>query len=193
MRHTSLVSGKTMRARETVKGRKSEQVLLEVIRSYPGLSLYEIAKKVGWNTGRVDGAVRRLLSSREVFVAVVDRNGRKVNLVYPIDQKPSNVIEIPSSFLETENPSWHENACVHSLDSSTIGVSGGELPEWKEISCFSSEVPIERVDGKISIRIPDDFARFYDLEKKHRVVSINGNNILVTISGDILEIKRYPS
>lgn len=142
---------------------------------------------------RVDGAVRRLLVSREVFVEVVDRNGKRANLVYPIDQKPSSAIEIPSSFLETENPSWHEKAYVCALDSSTIDVSGGELPEWKEISYFSSEVPIERVERKISIRIPDDFVRFYNLEKKHRVVSINGDNILITISGDILEIKRYPS
>jgi hypothetical protein len=31
------------------------------------------------------------------------------------------------------------------------------------------------------------------MQRKHRIVSINGNNILVTISGDIVEEKKYPS
>lgn len=187
-----------MRAHKTMKGRKSEQTLLEIIRNYPGLSQYELAKKTKWKMGHVDGTIRRLLNSNEVFIAVVDRNGRKVNLVYPKDQKPSDIIEIPNSFLKRGNPSWHEKAFIYALDNSTIGISGRELPEWNEISCFSSEIPIETararsVGEKITIRIPENFVRFYNLEKKHRVVSINGNNILVTISGDILEIKRYPS
>lgn len=176
-----------------MKGRKSEQILLEIIRNYPGLSQYELAKKVKWKMGHVDGTIRRLLNSNEVFIAVVDRNGRKVNLVYPKDQKPANIIEVPNNFLKRGNPSWHEKAFIYALDSSTIGISGRELPEWNEISCFSSSIPMENVEGKISIRIPENFVRFYNLEKKHRVVSINGNNILVTISGDILEMKRYPS
>ena len=28
---------------------------------------------------------------------------------------------------------------------------------------------------------------------KHRVVSLNGNNLLITVSGDIIEEKKYPS
>jgi hypothetical protein len=31
------------------------------------------------------------------------------------------------------------------------------------------------------------------MERKHRVISVNGNNLLVTVSGDIVEEKRYPS
>ena len=176
-----------------MKGRKSEQTLLEIIRDYPGLSQYELAKKVKWKMGHVDGTIRRLLNSKEVFIAVIDRNGRKVNLVYPKDQKSSNIIEVPNSFLKRGNPSWHERAFIYALDSSTIGISGRELPEWNEISCFSSEIPIENERARISIRIPENFVRFYNLEKKHHVVSINGNNILVTVSGDILETKSYPS
>jgi len=42
-------------------------------------------------------------------------------------------------------------------------------------------------------QIPEKFWRFYNLERKHRVVSVNGNNLLVTVSGDIGEEKRYPS
>jgi len=176
-----------------MKGRKSEQILLEIVRNYPGLSQYELAKKIKWKMGHVDGAIRRLLNSNEVFIAVVDRSGRKVNLVYSKDEKPSNIVELPNRFLKRGNPSWHERAFIYALDSSTIGISGQELPEWNEISCFRSEIPIENVRARISIRIPENFVKFYNLEKKHRVVSINANNILVTVSGDILETKRYPS
>jgi len=41
--------------------------------------------------------------------------------------------------------------------------------------------------------IPEKFWRFYNLERKHRVISVNGNNILVTVSRDIVEEKKYSS
>jgi hypothetical protein len=31
------------------------------------------------------------------------------------------------------------------------------------------------------------------MERRHRVVSVNGNTILVTVSGEIVEEKKYPS
>jgi len=49
------------------------------------------------------------------------------------------------------------------------------------------------VSEKVLIQIPEKIKKFYDWEKKHRVLSVNGNNILVTISGNIVEQKKYPS
>ena len=43
------------------------------------------------------------------------------------------------------------------------------------------------------MEIPEKFWRFYKLDRKHRAVSINGNNLLITVSGDIVEEKKYPS
>ena len=184
--------------KKTIKGRNTDQVLLEVVRNYPGLSQYELCKKLKWTVGRVDGTVRRLLNSKEVYVTVIERNGRRVNLAYPKDQKPSNMIEIPESLLKTANPSartvWQEEAFIYALDNVTIGISGCEIPEWSEIACFNSKVLIRRGDNnKVFLRIPEKFVNFYNLEKKHRVVFLNGNNILVTVSGDIIETKNYPS
>lgn len=185
--------------KKTIKGRNTDQVLLEVVRSYPGLSQYELCKKLNWTAGRVDGAVRRLLNSNEVYVTVIERNGRRVNLVYPKDHaRALDVIEVPESLLKTANPSarslWREEAFIYALDNATIGISGCEIPDWSEIACFNSKVPIRRSDnGKVSLRIPEKFVNFYNLKKKHRVVFLNGNNILVTVSGDIIETKNYPS
>jgi hypothetical protein len=176
-----------------IRGRESDEVLLNIIKKYPGLSQYELGKKLKWNAGRVDGSVRRLLNANRIFIRVLERNGRRVNLVYAKDQKPLNVIEVPAELLRTSNPIWNEHAFVYALDSSTIGISGREIPEWEEISCFLEKIPIKKMDGKVVVQIPEKFWRFYNLERKHRVVSINGNNLLITVSGDIIEEKKYPS
>jgi len=174
-------------------GKKSDEFLLDTIEKNPGLSQYELARKLNWHSGHVDGSIRRLLKANRIFIRVLERNGRRVNLIYPKSQKPSNVLEVPSELLKVGNPVWNDYAYFHALDSSTIGVSGREIPEWKEVSCFLETVPIQRDDGRLVLQIPEAFWRFYNLERKHRVVSVNGNNILITVSGDIIEEKRYPS
>ena len=79
------------------------------------------------------------------------------------------------------------------------GVSGNEMEEWNEISCFTEGVPIRKQnmrapdEGRLLLPIPEKFWRFYNLNRKHRVVSINGNDLLVIVSGDIVEEKKYPS
>ena len=179
--------------RSNKKGRECDRTVLEVIKNYPGLSQYELAKKLRSSSGLIDGSVRRLLGQREIFIQVVERNGRHVNLVYPKDQKPSDHLEIPINLLTVGNPLWDQSAFIYALDSSTIGISGKEMPEWNKISCFQERIPLKKERGKIELEIPKKFLIFYDVERKHRTLSINGNNILVTISGDIVEEKRYPS
>jgi hypothetical protein len=175
------------------RGRESDKALLEVIKDYPGLSQYELAKKLRSSSGRIDGSIRRLLKEHEIFIQAIERNGRIVNLVYPKEQKPSNFIEVPINLLKIGNPLWDRSAFVYALDSSTIGISGKEMPEWKEISCLLEEIPLKKEGDKIGLHIPEKFSRFYNMERKHRIVSLNGNNILITISGDIIEEKKYPS
>jgi hypothetical protein len=179
--------------RRNKRGVESDQVLLDLIEGYPGLSQYELAKKLKWPIGRIDGSIRRLLREKKIFIKVLERNGRYVNLVCPKNSKPSDIIEVPAKLLHASNPAWLESAFIYALDSSTIGISGHETPEWKTISCFQEKIPIEKDAEKLILRIPDKFKRFYDLERKHRVVSVNGNNILITISGNIIEEKKYPS
>jgi len=116
-------------------------------------------------------------------------------LVYPKDARAfSDVIEVSRDLLKTSNPIWHDEAFFYALDNVTMGISGHDFSDWNEIACFKSRVPIERNEqGNVFMKVPQKFWNFYNLEKKHRVVSINGNNILVTVSGDIIETKGYPS
>ena len=114
-------------------------------------------------------------------------------MVYPEEQKPSNLIEIPSELLEISNPIWNDRAFFYALDNTTIGISGSEKKEWQEISSLQENVPIQKNGENIFLQIPEAFWRFYHLDRKHRVVSINENNLLVTIAGDIVAEKKYPS
>jgi hypothetical protein len=43
------------------------------------------------------------------------------------------------------------------------------------------------------LEIPEKFSRSHNIERKNKEVSVNGNNILITISGNIIEEKKYPS
>ncbi|MEM3703394.1 MAG: hypothetical protein QXX79_03095 [Candidatus Bathyarchaeia archaeon] len=188
---------KTMSAMKEVRknrrGEESDEILLEIIKQFPGLSQYELGKKLGWKTGRVDGSIRRLLNEGKIVIKVLERNGRRVNLVYPKEEKPKGVIEVSAKLLKAANPAWNEYAYVYALDNSTIGISGSEIPEWEEISCFLEKIPIQKAENKILLKIPEKFWRFYNMERKHSVVSINGNNILITVAGNIIEEKRYPA
>ena len=178
---------------ERERGRGSDRTLLETIDNFSGLSLYELARKTGWTKGHVDGTVRRLLNSKRVYIKVISRNGRRVELIYPIGQKPSDIVEVPIELLKVENPAWQEGAFIYALDNVTIGISGKEDPEWKALSCFSQTIAISKTNGRLSLKIPENLVSFYHLNEKHRVVSVNGNNILITVSGDIIETKKYPS
>lgn len=175
------------------RGKESDKILLDIIKKYPSLSQYELGKKLKWNAGRIDGSIRRLLNANKIFIRVMERNGRRVNLVYPKEQKPLNLIEVPTELLQKSNPIWDQSAFIYALDSSAIGISGHEVSEWKEISCFHEKIPLRKTKDKVVLKIPERFWRFYNLQRKHRVVSINGNNLLITVSGDIVEEKKYPS
>ena len=175
------------------KGLESDKLLLETIKDYPGLSQYELSKKLGWQSGRVDGAIRRLVNENIITIKSLERNGRQTNLVYQKDHKPSNVIEVPTNLLQTENRSWLHWAFAYALDSTTIGIAGCEIPEWNEISCFTEKIPITKAQEKIILQIPEKFSRFYNIERRHKITSVNGNNILITITGNIIKEKKYPA
>ena len=175
------------------RGRVSDDILLSKISEYPGLSQYELAKKLKWPSGRIDGSTRRLVNEKKIVIKILERNGRHVNLIYPKDDKPSDCVELPAKLLHVGNPTWLNSAFVYALDSSTIGISGHEMPEWAEISCFQEETPLRREAEKVLIQIPEKMKRFYDWDRKLRVLSVNGNNILVTISGNLVKQKKYPS
>lgn len=182
--HGGLIMGKSSLTDATIE---------RLVRRSPGLSLYQLTRRTGWEVGKVDGSVRRLVNSRRLFVVASERNGRKLNQVFPIAFKPTLKISVPSKLLRTGNPSWSSTAYLYALDSNTIGVAGGPLRIWREIARFISKVPVRREGGRIRFTITQDFVRFYHLENRFFTKTINANNILIHIAGPIVESKPYPS
>jgi len=175
------------------RGVESDKALLDVIKDYPGLSQYELTKKLNWQSGRVDGAIRRLFNQNQIVIKSIERTGRRVNLIYPKDTKPPDIIEVQENLLQFENGQWLDYAFVYALDSTTIGIAGCEIPEWKEFAFFTAEIPIKRQEGKIALQIPEKFSGFYGIGRRHLAASVSGNAILITISGTIVEEKKYPA
>jgi len=68
------------------------------------------------------------------------------------------------------------------LDNVTIGVAGEEIPEWKEVACFVRKIPLEMIENKPIIRIPKEVFDFNHLGEKHKVTTVNGNELLITVS-----------
>lgn len=153
--------------------------------------MYELSQEIGWKIGRVDDCVRRLLNTGKIRVEAIERNGRRTNLVFPKSKKSPSLIEVPASLLE--NPHWKNDAFLYALDNVTVGISGGPNADWKDEAFFTERVNLERRREKISLNFPERFPKFYHLDEKHKTVALNGDNILVTVSGDIIESKKYPA
>lgn len=166
---------------------------------HPGLSQYEIAKQLGWQSGKVNGAVRRLVNQKLITINRAERNGRVVNLIHPkenlnpTDTKPQDTIEVPANLLRLENGEWTNIAFVYALDSTTIAIASREKPEWKENAAFTAEIPVRREKRKVVLKMPEKFSHFYGIGKKYKTTTVNVNSIVIVISGNIVEAKKYPS
>ena len=168
------------------KGIRVNDELYALIELDPGLSKYELSKRAGWSMGKTDGAVTRLLAEGKVFIKEIERDGRRVKLVYSSYLRPSSTIIVPEPELRRGNPAWMGAAHFYALDSETLGISGVEFSEWERIARFKGVGPVEHIDGQTVIELPDDFKGFYQLERKHFSVSLNAGNILVTVTGRIV-------
>jgi len=168
-------------------------VIERIVRDSPGISLYALKRRTRWNIGKVDGSVRRLVNAGRLFAVSDDRSGRRATLIYPVKYRPTMTITVPSELLETGNPAWTSEAYVYALDHYTIGIAGEPLPEWRKIARFSSKVRIRKDRKRLQVTIPKKFEEFYHLNAHYFTKTINANNILVTVGGQLVQSKPYPS
>lgn len=175
------------------RGKSTDAVIERIVRDSPGLSLYALKRRTRWNIGKVDGSVRRLVNAGRVFAVSDERSGRRLTLIYPAEFRPTMTITVPSQLLETGNPAWTNEAYVYALDHHTIGIAGEPLPEWRKIASFSSKVGIKKDRNRLHLTIPKKFEEFYHLNTHYFTKTINANNILVTVGGQLVQSRPYPS
>jgi DNA-binding MarR family transcriptional regulator len=65
----------------TAKAEDDDWDLYEKIGEAPNLNVYELAKRMGWSTGKTRGAVKRLEQEGLIKIEKSLRNGRAVDLV----------------------------------------------------------------------------------------------------------------
>lgn len=79
--------------------------LYQWIESHPGLSMYEIAKALGWSHGRVYSSVKRLQGEDMIEIKNEIRNGRSVSIV---TYKKWHEYFTPTELAEMESPEFIE-------------------------------------------------------------------------------------
>ena len=168
----------------------TDNELMDAVNSNPGLSLYELSRKLGWSIGRVDGSVKRLIETDSAHLRLVERSGRRVNLVFPAGSETSNEISIPVDILEKGSKVWGNSAIVYALDSETIGVSGGFNEDWERQASFRNRAPVTRDGDNLKIELPDNVKSFYKLDNKQIDVKIESSNVVIITSGKIVESKK---
>jgi predicted transcriptional regulator len=68
-----------------LSGDLAEDYLYEVINAHEGLSVYELAKLVGWSTGKVYHIVKALDGDGLVQTEKLEEGGRIKKKIYPVD------------------------------------------------------------------------------------------------------------
>lgn len=167
----------------------TDQELRETVYANPGLSMYELSRKLGWSIGRVDGSVKRLINSNDARMRLVERGGRRVNLVFPADSVSGDEISVPESSFGQGGENWGNSAIVYALDSETIGVSGKFNENWERKASFRNRAPVTREGDNIKIILPDEVKSFYKLDGKEVDVKIEESNIVIITSGKIVKGK----
>jgi DNA-binding Lrp family transcriptional regulator len=67
------------------EGLDTDYELYRVINRKPGASIYELAKVLGWSSGKVYGSVRRLEKDSLIRTKKAERDGRSVLKVIPVE------------------------------------------------------------------------------------------------------------
>jgi len=67
------------------EGLDTDYELYRVINKKPGASVYELAKELGWSSGKVYGSVRRLEKDSLIRTEKAERDGRSVLKVKPVE------------------------------------------------------------------------------------------------------------
>jgi hypothetical protein len=174
-----------------VKGELTDSIVFQEVLKRPGLTISEIAERLGWTNGRVDGSVNRLILKKKVRVKHFIRRGMLVKKVYPLDYpgRTPEVIEIPKEMINYNV--WENSAFVYALSRSTIGISHKEIDEWNKKALFKEYASIEESDENIVIKLPEKFTEFYQLSNSDTSLSTIGNCVLITVES-ILPVKLPP-
>lgn len=175
------------------RGEKTDAFVLTEVKQRPGSTVHEIAERLNWSNGRVDGSVNRLVSQGRIRVQHVLRKGTLVKRVYPIEHvsKPRDIVEIPRNMIDDKL--WGETTEVYALSRTTIAISPNKIEEWEKRAFRRENVSIQRSDEALEIRLPRSISDFYQLENSEISLSTTGDLALVTVESTLMSVSLPPT
>lgn len=174
------------------RGEETDALVLREVELRPGSTVHDIAERLAWTNGRVDGSVNRLVSKGKVEVRHVLRKGILVKEVYPKGyvSKPRDMVEIPRNLIDEDL--WNDTVEVYALSRATIGISPRKVEEWDKRSFRMEHVSIRKSDEALEIKLPSSIADFYQLDNSEISLSTTGNLALVTVESTLLPVALPP-
>lgn len=106
--------------RENLRGELAEDYLYEIINAHEGLSIYELAKLVGWSTGKVYHIVKALEDDGLVRTEKIEEGGRMKRKVYPVDWEQLLPEDVKSKLFAKHEESKDEHVTTGQQVSMTI-------------------------------------------------------------------------
>ena len=175
------------------RGNETDTLVLREIELRSGSTVHDLATRLGWTNGRVDGSVNRLVSKGKVEVRHVLRKGILVKKVYSKGHvlKPRDLVEIPRNMIDDDL--WKETVEVYALSRATIGISPGKVEEWDNRAFRREHVSIRKSDKALQIRLPSSIADFYQLDNSEISLSTVGSLALVTVESTLLPVALPPT
>jgi hypothetical protein len=163
-------------------GSATDQEVMRMVASNPGISVYKTAKSLGFTNGRVDGSVARSQRRHEVDVQYFLRDGRLAKELHPkrLVSEPRDTIVIDREILESPEH-WKETAYIYALDRMTIGISPVESEDWKQRALAQESIRVRRNGDRFMIGVPPKLLDFYVWGNSSYEASAIGNLVLVTL------------
>jgi DNA-binding Lrp family transcriptional regulator len=167
--------------------RDLEKRLLVLIKDNPGMSVYDLSKRIKRDPSTIHSAVRRLVSEQLVTARTVLRKEGRLKRVYPQEFKFDDFCEVtlPKQVVHIGNPTW-QDAYIYQLNSQSIGIAGEPIPDWEVHAKPIVQKTEHMQDGSIKVRLPDKVCNFYDLSRKETLLAYINNKALLTITGSFV-------
>jgi len=187
----SKLAGAPLAMRE--RGEETDASVLREVEIRPGYTVHDLAERLDWTNGRVDGSINRLVSQGKVNVKHALRRGVLVKKAYPKNYVPKalGIVEIPRNMIDDNM--WKETVQVYALSRFTIGISPSMVEEWEKKAFKRDRASVLKKDEALEIELPDSISDFYQLENSEISISTIGNLALVTVESTLLPVALPPT
>lgn len=173
-------------------GGLTDKAILEKVSGNQGITLYDLAKALGWTRGKVLGSIQRLIAEKKAKTKTILRHGKVVRTIYTADfEEPKpGILEVPYTIIAPEQ--WKElrNAYAHALNRLSILI---EPVQREKAGLFTSMCDLEHDNDKMRIKLPSEIIDFYLLQNSFITLSSiadAGDNVLATIEATTVPLTK---